>query len=132
MGRLLLACVLGCAIFGLVAWHFDLLTPEESKQTSSVHGNIIKPPADLGAGLYTPVKLKAPLGTLPVRRVDPIVVLGTMAVIDRPDIAAQIAGAILFVGDEVPEGALQAAGAAAFLAEPFDFTTVNRGSYLSI
>jgi WD40 repeat protein len=132
MGRLLLACVLGCAIFALVAWHFDLLTPEESKQTSTVHGNIVKPAADLGAGLYTPVKVQAPLGMLPVRRVDPIVVLGTMAVIDRPDIAAQIAGAILFIGDEVPEGALQAAGAAAFLAEPFDFTTVNHGSYLSI
>ncbi len=34
----------------------------------------------------------------------------------------------MFVGEEVPEGAMQVAGAAAFLAEPFDFAQVNHGN----
>ena len=33
----------------------------------------------------------------------------------------------MFVGEEVPEGAMQVAGAAAFLADPFDFAQVNHG-----
>src|SRR5438105_8875376 len=125
MGRLLLACVLGCAIFALVAWQLGFIGSEPP--AAKIHAKETKVTPDLGGSLFPSAPKPASLGPLAERRIDPVVVLGTMAVKDRSEIAAAESGVLSFIGEEVPEGAAQAAGAVAFLAEPFESTKVNRG-----
>ncbi len=130
MLRFLIACVFGLGIFGLVAWYYDLIPPGDTTAAPPAHSTVQKSVVvqhDLGRELYPAVPMPPWSGPLVETRVDPVVVVGTMSSKDRPDIAAQMAGQIMFIGDEVPEGAVQVAGAAAFLADPFGTTRVNNG-----
>src|SRR5207237_4383476 len=121
-GRLLIACVLGCAVFGLIAWHYGLIAPGDAPAHHSANDPKVTRTKDLGKNLYPPVALPPATTMLPERKVDPVVVLGNVGVFVRPDIAAKIPGQVMFIGEEIPEGAAQVAGAAAFIAEPFNFT----------
>jgi WD40 repeat protein len=129
MGRLLLTLVLGSGVCALVAWQLGLVAPGDgdhpSKGTKTNPVTLRK--ENLGNDLYKPAAW--PEGR-PVRHSerDPIVILGNMAVIDKSECSAQIGGQLMFIGEEIPEGAAQAAGIAAFLVEPFEFTRVNHGS----
>jgi WD40 repeat protein len=126
MGRLLLSLVLGGAVFAFLAWQLGLITKDDGESTTAPSQAVKRPKPNLGKDLFASAPLK-PTGAPPSRKVDPIAVVGTMAVIDRPDVAAQIPGQVMFVGTEIPEGAAQVAGIAAFMAEPFDYTKVNYG-----
>src|SRR5438105_2137101 len=119
MGRLLLACVLGCAIFAGVAYQLGYIGVETYAPAAKDQAKRAAPAPDLGATIFKAAPWPAAPAAIEERRVDPVVVLGNMAVLDRPEMAAQVPGQIMFIGEEVPDGALQVAGAAAFLAEPF-------------
>jgi WD40 repeat protein len=128
MGRLLLACVLGCGIFALAAWQLGFIGSDEAPAVASPTNKATKPTPNLGPDLYNPAPFPPAAGPGAERRVDPVVVQGTMAVIDRAEIAAQVGGQLLFFGEEIPEGAAQVAGVAAFLAKPFESTEINHGT----
>jgi WD40 repeat protein len=128
MGRLLLACVLGCAIFALAAWQLGFIGSDKAPAKGSLTSKAAKATPNLGPDLYDPAPSPPAAGPGAERRVDPVVVQGTMAVIDRAEIAAQVAGQLLFFGEEIPEGAAQAAGVAVFMANPFESTEVNHGT----
>jgi len=129
MGRFLLTCILGCGICALAAWQFGFITPgDETTTPSGPNKAVASPPPNLGGNLF---KNPAPFPAAPVqqleRKADPIVVLGTMAVMDSSEIAAPIGGVLMFIGELIPEGTAQVAGVAPFLAEPFEYTKVNHG-----
>ncbi len=109
MGRLLLALVLGGGIFAFLAWQLGFITSTDVAPPGGPDDNpmtaVKAPPPELGGDLFTPAAYPpAPLRQN-FRKVDPVAVLGTMAVIDRPDIPAQIAGQLIFIGEQIPEGA---------------------------
>src|SRR5437763_723097 len=106
MGRLLLACVLGCVLFGLAAWGLGLLNTDEGTPAGTVQTKTTLASPNLGDDLFKPSAWPPASATAAERKVDPVVVLGNLTVLDGPDIAAQIAGQIIFVGNEVPEGAM--------------------------
>ena len=129
MGRLLLSLILGGVIFALLAWQLGFIDTDspEAPVVKGPDGKKVEPPKNLGAPLFEPAEIKVVEAPVPYRKVDPIVVLGHMAVMDKLDVPAQIPGQLLFIGEDIPEGATQVAGLAAFMAEPFDFTPVNQG-----
>lgn len=126
MLRLLIALLLGGAVFVLVAWNLGYLQTDTQGDVPPKPEDVKK--VNLGGDLYPPVPWPKTAAPVTKRAVDPVVVVGNMAVIDRPDIPAQVPGQLMFIGEEVPEGAAQVAGAAAFIAEPYDFTKVNHGA----
>ncbi len=129
MLRLLLACVLGLGVFALVAWKFDLISPGETgtvANTKTVKDKKIN--VNLGAVLYPAAEMPPTPPEPEQRQRDPIIIQGNLVALYRPEIAAQIAGQVMFVGDEIPEGATQLAGATAFLAAPYEYVKVNHGA----
>jgi WD40 repeat protein len=67
--------------------------------------------------LHEPGKLKA----------DPIVLRGFTAIKDKQDVPALVAGQILYIGKAIPDGVVEAAGVAPFIAEPFAYNTITIG-----
>lgn len=118
MIRTIVALALGAGLFGLVAWQFELgpfATDTDPKTPSQ-----IKQPAQpkLGDFLYPPSPFPKE-SALPLRRGDPVVIQATLSPMDKIDVSAKASGQLLLIGDLVPEGAVQAAGTAAFIAEPY-------------
>ncbi len=120
MGRAIVVIVLGVALFGAAAWHFDLI-PSPSGGIQLVAPGKEKPRevsqlgADLYEGAFPPIEM-------PKRRasVDPIVLYGVMNAFEVQDVSSKVQGStILFIGEMVDESAVLVAGSAAFLAEPY-------------
>jgi len=124
MGRLFLSLVLGGGIFAIVGYQMGLFTNTEPSYAKSDDGeNSSGAPTvvELGGWLYEPKPIP-PTPTLkqddPVH--DPLVVRAHFAVIDKVELSAPIPGKVLFIGEEIPEGAAQVAGVASFVAPPFE------------
>lgn len=87
--------------------------------------------SELGKDLFTPIAF--PAIQIPMRRgADAIVLLGVMNPIDQEEVASQVAGRILFIGEEVDNSAVLAAGSAAFLAEPYYVAEVRTGQQVFV
>jgi WD40 repeat protein len=123
MTRAFLSLVVGVLLFGALAWYFELL------EIPGVTTPPIPPPApevNLGGDLYPP----APFPELQPRgeaKPPPVVLSGYMTIKDKQEVPSPVSGQILFIGEPVPDGAVEAAGASAFLAEPFGFTWMTLG-----
>src|ERR1043165_7821270 len=127
MGRFFLTLILGVGIFGLVAWQLGLLITEDPRigDGGDQPGVRVEPSA-LGAELYP----KAPdMVVTPglVRGRDPIHASGYMNVLEKGNVPSEVDGKLLFIGTEVPEGAAQVAGVAAFLGEDYHETRASLG-----
>lgn len=109
MGRLLLALVLGGGIFAFLAWQLGFITSTDVAPPGGPDDNPMTAVKGAAAGVGGRLVHAGRLSARPFgqnfRKVDPVAVLGTMAVIDRPDIPAQIAGQLIFIGEQIPEGA---------------------------
>jgi WD40 repeat protein len=131
MGRIFLVIILGAALFFAVIWQLGLLeTPGAPGMAPD------EPVADiksLGDNLYRAAdfpKIPRPTGVVE----DPIVLYGVMNVIDQEDVASEVQGRILFIGEQVDESAVLASGSAAFVAEPFYSVNVeaSRASFVKV
>jgi WD40 repeat protein len=126
MFRYMTIILLGVAIFLGAAWYLGLRPGDTTLfPPNFAEGNVEEPvtPADkLGDLLldksiiheFKPIEL-------PRRKnIDPIVLPGQMTAFETEEVPSKVAqGSVLFIGDQVDEAAVLAAGSAAFLAEPY-------------
>lgn len=130
MGRLIVSLLLGGALFALIAWQMGLIpTSTEPRSAVTQQGDVPdEKRLELGDFLYPPLPIQEVKEAAPTAKgSDPVVILGHMTVLDTQNVPAQVPGRLLFIGEEVPEGMVQAAGMASFIAEPFDYTKINQG-----
>lgn len=125
MGRFLAILILGLAMFGYAAYHFELFAPTDSYRTRD---GLPKKgaPKEVGELLYAVQELPPvdpPVAT--DRSVNPLLISGTLQVVDKQEISPQVDGQILYVGEEIPLGALALAGVAPFLLEPCNIAKIK-------
>jgi WD40 repeat protein len=131
MGKIVAALVLGVAILGVLIWSMGGTTVDGVRPAAS--GEVAIPvEKELGGDLYEPKGLelfeaKARAAKGPGRAVDPVVIPGHISALEQQEVPSQVPGQILFVGDEIPEGVVQAAGVAAFMAEPCYYNNIYPG-----
>ena len=133
---LLVSLLLGAALFGGIVWYFELPIPWEPRVSTgdptspvnTAHDPDRAPKVELGEPLYPAEpfpELKTANGS--VRALQPLAIRGTIVVKDKQEVPSQVSGQMLFIGDGVPGGAVEAAGVAPFMVEPFGVATVNMG-----
>lgn len=135
--RFLAIFVTTCLIGGFVANQFGLI-PETWWSSKPVNplvvpgengGAVGEPDPELGSVLYAaqalPKEPNVPAGR---QGADPIILHGHITVLDKVDVSSQVAGQLLFIGEEVPEGAAQVGGVAPFFREPYQHALVEQGN----
>ncbi|MBX9681107.1 MAG: hypothetical protein K2X38_20305 [Gemmataceae bacterium] len=135
--RFLAIFVTTCLIGGFVANQFGLI-PESwwsSKPINPLvvppeHGGAIgEPDPELGNVLYAAQALpKEPNAPARQQGADPIILHGHITVLDKVDVSSEVSGQLLFIGEEVPEGAAQVGGVAPFFREPYQHALVEQGN----
>ncbi|MBI1830701.1 MAG: hypothetical protein HYR84_04535, partial [Planctomycetes bacterium] len=119
MIRIFLVMVLGAALFMAGAWYAGLLEGESDRHT--IDGGAPKKEVDikeLGDDLYKPI----PFPDLPRAKAIasvPTVLYGVMNPIEQQEVPSEVTGKLSFIGDQVDDNVVLAAGSAAFLAEPY-------------
>ena len=129
MGKFLGFLVAVGAVSLIGAYYLGLIHPPQfidettgpNGTHQSAHANI-----DLGPKLYPappvpPVDKSQSIGR------DPVTASGSLKVVNQMDVCAEVPGPILFVGQEIPEGAAQVAGIAPFLQGKIYRAIINQG-----
>jgi len=131
MGRFFTILVLAILIGGGIAWQFGLLSsvPNDHTRTEGGTGSTQSTAdlAKLGEPLYAPQPPANPLVNQERRGPDPVVVGGTLTVIEKMDACSRTPGQLLFVGQEIPDGTAQVAGVAPLLQGKVNSALVNLG-----
>src|SRR5437870_2959928 len=104
MARFFSVLVLAAVIGGAVAWQLGLLPsiPGMTHVTSDGGTNSNQSALALGETLYSPQPPAKALVNLERHGADPVVIGGTLTVIEKVDACAEAPGKILFVGQEIP------------------------------
>lgn len=128
MTRLFLVALAGAALFFGIVWQFKLLDPTGPTSAPVVPTTTINvaQEKDLGKDLYD-ARPYPPFNEPARRSADPIVLYGTMNPMNLEEVPSQVGGRILFIGEEVDDATVLAAGSAAFLAEPYYIAEVRAG-----
>ncbi len=121
MFRILFIVALGAGLFLVIAWQLGLLdqtSVTNPKNVGQIGAIEVADPTTLGKDLYTadpyPTIVPPPRG-----QSNPIPVVGTMNAIEIEEVPSPVPGRVLFIGDQVSDSAVLAAGSAPFLAEPY-------------
>ncbi|MSU77066.1 MAG: hypothetical protein EXS16_03110 [Gemmataceae bacterium] len=124
MFRILFIVALGAGLFLVIAWQLGLLdqtSVTNPKNVGQIGAIEVADPTTLGKDLYT----ADPYPTIvpPTRgQSNPIPVVGTMNAIEMEEVPSPVPGRVLFIGDQVSDSAVLAAGSTPFLAEPYSST----------
>src|SRR5689334_16761679 len=111
MRGFLITIVLGLGVFAGAAWYLDLFasSPDSGGKAGEDDAErAARVARELGPELYPPAPLPAPArepadaGQLK----DPIVIDGHLVVTEKQEVPSKRAGQILFIGEEIPNGAL--------------------------
>ncbi len=121
--------VLGIVLFLSGGYYLGLFESKAVLPPGEGGGDVKGPTAPLeklGADLYTPAAFK-PI-EIPKRAIaGNIVLYGAMNAFETEEVPSAVPGRMLFVGDQVDDSAVLAAGSTAFLAEPYYFAEVYTG-----
>src|SRR5262245_20623732 len=120
MVRAFFALALGAVLFGLIAWQFELLPWQKEANTDARGGLAVEAKLDLGELLYKPAPFRHEIPAR-VHADEALAFVGTLQAVDKADVSAKkdVQGLILFVGKPLSECALQLAGIAPFIPEPY-------------
>ncbi len=127
MGRFFVTLLVGLGVFALAVWVFDLWSfgptgDENSNKTKKTAA------ADLGQSLYPRQPFRPePAPPQSARQVYPLAFAAHFVIPVNPDVASQVDGKLLFIGEALPDGAAALAGVAAFMGEPFHYKEVAQG-----
>ncbi|MEI7685329.1 MAG: hypothetical protein WCL32_09900 [Planctomycetota bacterium] len=133
MLRFFTVLLLAAAIAGGIAWQLDLLQniPGFTKKPDAVHVDKTFDPTttavQFGGPLYPPQTFVKRLENIARHGADPVVILGNLGAVEKMDASAQLPGQLLFIGQEIPEGAVQVAGIAPFLQGKIQTALVDVG-----
>jgi WD40 repeat protein len=128
---ILTALVLGVLMFAGVAYWLQLPIPgfnDEGGGDPVAHTDSAQPARklDLGDDLYPAAPFPAfPVSAAAKRPAEPVVLRGYLITKDKQDVPALVAGQLLFVGEPVPDGAIEAAGVAGFMGDPFNYASMT-------
>jgi WD40 repeat protein len=129
MKQFILVILLGAGLFIAGAWQLGLPPFGGEVVEDTSRGKVeprVAPPSELGGDLYQARQApKVDLVTATAN--DPIILYGSMNPVDHEEVASQVNGQILFIGEEVDHSAVLAAGSAAFMAEPYYSAEVYGG-----
>src|SRR6516165_7641411 len=127
MGRTLLVVILGAVLLLASIWQLGLLdadsdpgeaAPEEVVEITKLGDDLYK------AEGFPEIKRPMPGVT------DPIILYGVMNALEVEEVPSQVAGRILFIGEQVDERAVPIVRGAAFPADPFYLATFHAGEKL--
>src|ERR1043165_2678845 len=125
MGRILGILGLGVGLFLAGAWAFGLFGPSSDGVGSHKQEKKVTPEAQLGSDLYVAESFPRTPRPKPKANAphvgDRLKFPGVLNPLDQEEIAnrTQLAGAILFIGEQVDDAVVAVAGSAPFLAEPY-------------
>ncbi|MCI0380466.1 MAG: hypothetical protein L0215_23010 [Gemmataceae bacterium] len=123
--RFFASLIVGAGLFVGAIWYFNIPTAGTDDPTNP---NPVVPPVDPGGPLFPPAELPKVAAIPPANRVtNPLAFLGHMAVIDKIELGTEVPGQLLFIGEELAEGAAQVAGVAPFLVEPMSYREIDLG-----
>ncbi len=129
MGRILLVVVMGVGLFLGGTWYSGLLSDFQKaplRITSNSGDKPARPETELGPDLYQVEDFKdIPGSTRPP--IDPLILHGSLVPTETEEVSSLVNGKVLFIGEQVDDSAVLAAGSAAFLAEPYYFADVYAG-----
>jgi WD40 repeat protein len=115
-------------LLGLGVWTGVIRVPGFDADTVGTTATTTAKADQLGGDLYPTTVPFPPLdqkaGTF---KGDPLTLRGHVQIKDKQEVPALVEGQILFIGQAVPEGVIEACGVAPFLAEPFGYNTVTVG-----
>jgi WD40 repeat protein len=127
MIKIMLALAAGALIFVAVGIGTGVLEPPWVSKAPIVPA----PPVtemDLGTEFLYSV---APFPEIDKRaakpRNEPIILSGFTNIKDKQEVPSQVSGQVLFIGEEIPQGIVEAVGIAPFMVEPFGFNVVTVG-----
>jgi WD40 repeat protein len=129
MGKFL-GFLVAVAVVSLIGAYYLKLIPGPSGVDTTgpldSHGQATHAPVDLGPRLY-PAPPVPPVVKFPQVGRDPVTIYGSLKVVNQMDACTEVPGPILFVGQEIPEGAAQVAGIAPFLQGNIYRAIINQG-----
>ncbi len=127
MVKTLLALLAGVVLFMLAAVSLGLVNIPGFEKTT-------KPPPEppptaeqLGGDLYSAEAFPVVAAEAYKPKGTPITLRAHINIKDKQEVPALVAGQILYVGEAIPDGLVEAAGAAPFLSEPYYYNTVMVG-----
>ena len=122
--------IVGCVVFAslIVAVSFGWLRiPGIGDTTPHPTDVTVVPKEQLGDDLYA-AKEFPPLDPEAGKfKGDPLTLRGHVQIKDKQEVPALVEGQILYIGEAVPEGVIEACGVAPFLAEPYGYNTITIG-----
>jgi WD40 repeat protein len=126
MGRIFFTFTLALVVFGAVGYYLGLFeAPSTEVNNGEGVAAAVPTPDQLGPGwLYPPAKEEAKEPYHRSSGMDPVVLQGHLAEIDKIDVPSKVSGPILYVGDGVPEGVTQMAGVAPFMQSAYNTANV--------
>ncbi|MBI2803618.1 MAG: hypothetical protein HYX68_01375 [Planctomycetes bacterium] len=132
MGRIFLVVMLGAGLFMGGIWYSGLLSEFKNPTTydDDQHGPgqpKVAALTTLGADLFAAAKFPH-IPNLPRPAIDPTVLHGTLNPIEQEEVPSLVNGRVLFIGEQVDDAAVLAAGSTAFVAEPYYSATIHAGN----
>ncbi len=125
MGRFLMTLIIAGILITGGMYYTGYFDGSESGVESAYTPTAKAPdPKTLGQPLF-PMLDFPPSTKAKIQGIDPLIFRGIISPKERIDLAAQMAGEVLFVGQEIPAGAVEVAGLASFMATPYDFVEMR-------
>jgi WD40 repeat protein len=126
MGRIFFVEILGAVLILASIWQLGLLDTDSDPGAAAREEEEAVEITTLGDDLYKAEgfpEIKQPTRVV----TDPIILYGVMNALEPEEVPSQVAGRILFIGEQVDEGAVPVVRGAAFPADPFYLATFYAG-----
>jgi WD40 repeat protein len=125
MIRIMLSLVAGALLFIAIAVGTGLIElPTDKDTTKAVQPLAVR---DVGPDLYSPQSFPPIDPAVNKPHKESITTSGTIRIKDKQDVASQVSGQIHFIGEPLPDGLIEAVGAAPFMVEPFSSNVLAVG-----
>jgi WD40 repeat protein len=127
MGRIIVAVTLGAVLFLSGAYYLGLMDDFwRTSPPTDGKGKVDAADVSKLPNLYDPAPFpKIPDQTESIR--DTMRLEGTLSAVETQEVACQMPGGILFIGEQIDETTVAVAGSAAFLAEPYYSAPIYAG-----
>src|SRR6266404_7949734 len=125
MIRIILSLVAGALLFIAIAVGMGLI--ELPKPYDQPKDRSLPEVGDLGPDLFPPQPFPPIDPAAGKLQKEPIITSGSIGIKDKQDVASQVSGQVHFIGEPLPDGLVEAVGAAPFLVEPYSCNVLTVG-----
>src|SRR5712671_4962227 len=125
MIRIMLSLVAGALLFIAVAVGMGLIELPSPEGKAPVEP--LPQVSDLGPDLFPPQPFPPIDPAVNKPHKESITTSGAIRIKAKQDVASQVSGQVLFIGEPLPDGLIEAVGAAPFMVEPFSCSVLTVG-----